>query len=350
MDQNITSDETMAVASSNFDFILQQIKNSCLNYQVQITPFTAVISLKKTLAKNINGVPLSRNRLSEVFSHGDNSDYKFKYRALETEFNKMHAEYKNLLHKYTSACDSLNDLEETLKEKDDIITNLEALNVSSKAVADKLNKHLVEKIGTFDTEKKLLIKEYEGQVKMWRKELGNANRKHIKLQKKFEHLEISATRFDNTLVLNEVSKLARPDVTERYKDSECISSFVPVTVVPVDSCSICAAEINDYVPEYICGLAMDPACDVCKREANLDSSDLSPDPYSSFSADGMPVSLVSHWFPPHSKAPQSLHTIPSLRSHHVSDSKLEKITLKGDLWQKLEAQFQEEKRNGCKQS
>ena len=46
------------VASRTFSNILQQIQSSNLNYQLQISPFSATISLKKTPIKDKYGAPL----------------------------------------------------------------------------------------------------------------------------------------------------------------------------------------------------------------------------------------------------------------------------------------------------
>ena len=50
-------DSYAELASNTFDFILEQIKNSSLNFQLQLSPFSAYISLKKSLVKDKNGVP-----------------------------------------------------------------------------------------------------------------------------------------------------------------------------------------------------------------------------------------------------------------------------------------------------
>ena len=54
-------------------------------------------------------------------------------------------------------------------------------------------------------------------------------------------------------------------------------------------CSICALEIENYVPDYFCGELINPACNACK-----DKADIVMDPFSSFPADGLPCSLLSH--------------------------------------------------------
>ena len=82
-------------------------------------------------------------------------------------------------------------------------------------------------------------------------------------------------------------------------------------------CSICAEPIYAYIPEYFCGEKVNASCDRCKRDANLLLDDHSPDPFVSFPADGMPISLVSHWASPYNIHETSLLSIPSLRAHYV---------------------------------
>jgi hypothetical protein len=53
MPQNRISDlDTAMFAKRSFDSILEQVQASNLNFQLQISPFSATISLKKTLIKD----------------------------------------------------------------------------------------------------------------------------------------------------------------------------------------------------------------------------------------------------------------------------------------------------------
>ena len=62
------------VANQTFNNILDQIQNFKLNFQLQISPFSANISLKKTLIKDKSGTPVlpttssghSRDSLEEI--------------------------------------------------------------------------------------------------------------------------------------------------------------------------------------------------------------------------------------------------------------------------------------------
>ena len=58
LEESVTSDciDPTMVAAQNFNTILDQ--SSGLNYHLQISPFSALISLKKTLIKDKSGKPL----------------------------------------------------------------------------------------------------------------------------------------------------------------------------------------------------------------------------------------------------------------------------------------------------
>ena len=87
-----------------------------------------------------------------------------------------------------------------------------------------------------------------------------------------------------------------------------------IEVDPNDSlCSLCAIEIQNYIPEYFCGKKYNPACEDCKEEDTLWSLD---NPFASFPTPSQPSSLVPHWMlhlP--SKPPQNPSSIPSLINH-----------------------------------
>ena len=55
MQESINSDvneNSTMLASQAFNFILEQVQTSCLNFQMQISPFSAVISIKKSFIKD----------------------------------------------------------------------------------------------------------------------------------------------------------------------------------------------------------------------------------------------------------------------------------------------------------
>ena len=56
-DELITSDyiNPTMLASQNFNSILEQVQSSCLNFQIQVSPFSAIIHLKKSFIKDKSG-------------------------------------------------------------------------------------------------------------------------------------------------------------------------------------------------------------------------------------------------------------------------------------------------------
>ena len=52
------------LATKSFNQIIEQIQTSSLNFQIQISPFSAIISLKKSLIKDHSGNPLLPTNLS----------------------------------------------------------------------------------------------------------------------------------------------------------------------------------------------------------------------------------------------------------------------------------------------
>ena len=54
MEISTDSDVTM-IATKQFNCIVNEIQNSGLNYSLQVSPFSALISLRKTLVKDLSG-------------------------------------------------------------------------------------------------------------------------------------------------------------------------------------------------------------------------------------------------------------------------------------------------------
>ena len=60
--------ETMG-ADTIFNGLIDMIRNSCLNYQVQMSPFSAVISIKKSFIKDRSGcsiIPTSSSTVTKA--------------------------------------------------------------------------------------------------------------------------------------------------------------------------------------------------------------------------------------------------------------------------------------------
>ena len=202
-----------------------------------------------------------------------------------------------------------------------------------------MNRALAEKRATYEKEKNDIIKDYKSEVKAWKKELGQLNRKHINLQKKFKQL-----RSDDQQIL----PFTLSDSEPKLERIAC-----PPTE-PINCCSICSLEIACYVPEYFMGETVNPACDRCKREAELFIENDSLDPFSSFPDLGVPFSLVTHWIPPLSTTSPNLLSIPSLRAHYVRlPNPGSRFLSTAEVFQEFKALMDEQRnelKDGCRQN
>ena len=98
MEQKINSDNTFnsaMLASRSFENILQMIKTSNLNYFIQLSPFAAQISLKKSLVRDKSGVPLAQpSQTSFDCTSDDVTDLLIKNHALENKLASLQKDYE----------------------------------------------------------------------------------------------------------------------------------------------------------------------------------------------------------------------------------------------------------------
>jgi hypothetical protein len=166
------------VASRTFENILEQIQGSDLNFQIQISPFSALISLKKSLIKDKSGVPLLPPSSQDPASSKEIAALATKNIMLEKKLNSLQREYENAvddseaahrtiksLEKESIKMEANNDLAEELLEKNfetqqikqennylkikignqnEDISTLKTSNKIQKDINDKLHKELNE--------------------------------------------------------------------------------------------------------------------------------------------------------------------------------------------------------------
>ena len=123
------SDVATMSASMIFDYLLNSVKSSNLNFHIQQTPFAAVISLKKTLVKDHRGQFLKPPTL----------DTKI-VTSLKAENHEL-CDRIEKLEKYSSSLK--NDLEEELDGGEKIVKEkeMENNNLRSEIKDFKISKH-----------------------------------------------------------------------------------------------------------------------------------------------------------------------------------------------------------------
>ena len=288
MDQMKTSDRNPTmVAKRKFDIILEQIQTSNLNFQLQVSPFSAFISLKKTLVKDKFGVPFIPPEAVSL-STGNDSDIA----VLVAKNNKLEREYESLRQNYEDAIDDSEashkeiaflknqtqhvkiEPEETLQselseskklvdnlnykiiqlakktednekliEKQKVeINDLERSNKKQVEISQKFHKELNETKLRCKKEKGAIFKEHKKEVKFWRKELGEETRLKLKLEE-----ELQKTSAHSSNISPVVDPAPPPPDRLLSSDSGQVSTFDE----PI--CSNSATSIINYSPNVFLG-------------------------------------------------------------------------------------------------
>ena len=117
MDENKISDikNPTMIASRTFNDIIELVQTSNLNFQLQVSPFSAYISLKKSLVKDKSGAPiLPPTSLSSVSSRTPYQDLELQNNLLKTENDWFKQENKVQDSKNKSFKDILKILEKKI--------------------------------------------------------------------------------------------------------------------------------------------------------------------------------------------------------------------------------------------
>ena len=228
---------TMA-AYKTFDQILECVKSSNLNFCLQLSPFSANISIKKTAVKDKSGVPLTPRlhvpdlrdkhdlekielikkvndlemvnsdlqlRLTQSIRDGDQAhetirqlenNLNIKQENIDTKENDLEIQ----IQKKTSEISNLHDvnkelqkqaktLETLLLEKKTEIQNLQQSLQNSRCAAKKLNKELNENRHIHEKETKNIVKNFRSEIKAWKKDLGRERAEKIKIERKLATLD-----------------------------------------------------------------------------------------------------------------------------------------------------------------
>ena len=204
IDEMYTSDSTnlTMLANENFDAILDQVKNSCLNFQIQVSPFSALISLKKSFVKDKSGnllLPSNRHVTSKDTGEliDKNSKLEHDIMVLTKKHNEVVGDLEKTLQEARVKQDKVAEQNEreqqlkaeietmknTLKNRDSEIRNLKAAIKKSNDVSEKLNKKLHENRANYEHEKDQILKEHARVLKSLKKDVLDVQEENRKLKK-----------------------------------------------------------------------------------------------------------------------------------------------------------------------
>ena len=129
------SDLTM-LANNNFESVLSSVRNSCLNYNIQVSPFSATISLKKSIVRDRTGACIIPPHISE------SSDAQNDKAVLADELRSLRIKYEELLSAYALTTNNVTLLQNSIKDRDIIIGDLMAEKKADQKVSDNIQKEL----------------------------------------------------------------------------------------------------------------------------------------------------------------------------------------------------------------
>ena len=120
-DKKLNSDSTMS-ASQSFESVLNHVKTCNLNFQLQQSPFSAVISIKKSFVKDKSGIPLpsppSQTIDSKLFLQ-----LKLENQELQDKISRQEKEFNALKFNYEDAIDNSEKIHKINSELENEITN-----------------------------------------------------------------------------------------------------------------------------------------------------------------------------------------------------------------------------------
>ena len=141
MEELINSDLTMLAATS-FNNIVQQIQTSCLNYKLKVTPFSAFISIRKTLIKDQSGYPIIQDiKVPPKIPEND-----WKYLQLKQDYDALQIKQKESLKELAAAYETIEGLKMVNRNHETLLDGMSKENRTSKEAVVTLNKALKNKI------------------------------------------------------------------------------------------------------------------------------------------------------------------------------------------------------------
>ena len=180
------------LATEAFDKILDQIKTSGLNFQMQISPYSAAISLKKSLTKDQSGKPRIPPKPMN-FSNEETEAIMKKNKELEKKVTILSNKNSELINDCSEAYKRIEnfqkDREKDFKAHESEMCKVQHANKVANEAVDKLNKVFNESREKIQKEKSLLIKEHKMEIKVLKKDLDKTNKEMIVLAKNLKDLE-----------------------------------------------------------------------------------------------------------------------------------------------------------------
>ena len=261
MGQEIDSDNDATMLASNaFHGILSQIQSSNLNFQLQISPFAALISLKKALGKDKSGTYL---RPPIPVLHNDNfENILARNSELEKNILDLQKNYEKVAINCTKAYESLQNteaenelLKKAINDKDIMLENIKS---DSLLIQNKLEKAENELVNLFaeaeEKESKLTnniyaleadIKEYRETSLKYESDISEARENKKSLEVKIQSQEVIICSLNDKIETKEVELKA--NIEEKRKLEKKVTDLLDVLYgCPECGLNDCECKEDDY--------------------------------------------------------------------------------------------------------
>ena len=186
MHGNISSDfnPTMA-ASLTFEAILKEVQTSNLNFRIEMSPFSALINLKKSFITNKFGVPIVSPPSHAVINQAlqsENLSHTQQMVKLEEIIDNLRSEYENVVLELKDSHETMANLEE-FKHSEEIYKLEESKSTQESDLKLALNDLKKAKEKIIDLEIELASSKIEND--QLKEDLERNTRNHLEVTKKF---------------------------------------------------------------------------------------------------------------------------------------------------------------------
>ena len=358
----------MAVEEA-FKNVLSKIQNCGLNFKIEVSPFSANISIKKSFIRDKSGNIITPGDIHFVKLKQENDFLVQQLNFQESKFNSLKSKYENsLLHSEKSfetkekleskvqmlklqlqeAVEEIDKLSKIQSNADSITTakaeeDLEKLKYEAVDMK-KNNEHLKQKLTRLNSELSetrvktqneivKLRKAFKAEVKQWKKDLGEERKLKIRLEKKLENSaqkpRLTSTSSQTVAVLE--SSFQTTDAP-KIQDEEI-------------TCTICAQPVSPYLPKFFHGIEVNPACKDCQYSSDSDacSTDLE-NPANTVKLDNE-NNFLNHEEIISEKIKRSIRTKLEVRHKNGEISEQEKKILEVEIWEEMKEEMREEANN-----
>ena len=245
-------------ANQAFENVLCQVQSSCLNFKIEISPFSATIFLKKSFIKNQHGVYLRPPQ--EPASEENCDDLKGKITELSIENKSLQDKYESATREMLTCNEIIDNLKNEIKQKQEIIEALDLANKGleneSKVIRSELYNTRVELTKHSEKENKISEKHADvktenqtlkNQVEELTKKLYTAQMNNKVMEEKELKIEKLEMKVDELEMKNKSKSIDVIKLDEKISDLENENTKLKDVLYGCCECGLFICECSDAI-------------------------------------------------------------------------------------------------------